>query len=166
MIINEFFHIISDYLREPKILELDNFIQHCHTTRLLHCVNVSFLTYRECKLHQLNWVQAVDAALLHDFFLYDWRNLENPKQCHAYAHPVAALENARQLMSLSSLQENIILSHMWPLTVCKPSSPEAKVVTKMDKYATAMEFGSIIHDWSIASAIRDRVERITGKIPL
>lgn len=163
---DEFINIISGFLKVPKILELDNFVQHRYTTRLLHCATVSFLTYRECKMRYLNWIQATEAAFLHDFFLYDWRDLRNPEKCHAYAHPAVALENSKQLTNITSMQENIILSHMWPLTIHNPLSSEARIVAKMDKYATAMELSSILYSWTTINVIRDEINRIAFKVPL
>ena len=50
-----------------------------------------------------------------------------------------ALANARERFSLTEKEEDIILRHMWPLTITPPRFPESYVVVMFDKYCSLME---------------------------
>ena len=59
--------------------------------------------------------------------------------CTTGTHPRRALENAQRLFSLTDREKNIILRHMWPLTVTPPKYREAYVIVMFDKYCSLME---------------------------
>lgn len=79
--------------------------------------------------------------VLHDLFLYDWHfhAKETGNYFHGLTHPRRALENAQRLFSLTDREKNIILRHMWPLTVTPPKYREAYVIVMFDKYCSLME---------------------------
>ncbi len=78
--------------------------------------------------------------MLHDLFLYDWRYKENERKgLHAFTHPKTALENSKELFDLSPKEEDIILKHMWPVTIQLPKYPESYIVTLVDKYSAICE---------------------------
>lgn len=52
---------------------MKNFGQHYDTSCYEHCMNVAKYTYLICKKHNLDYISATRAAMLHDLFLYDWR---------------------------------------------------------------------------------------------
>ena len=80
----------------------------------------------------------VRAALLHDYFLYDWH--EPGHTAHATMHPVLALRNALQDFELSDVEKNAIAAHMWPLPPGRvPKSREALLVSLADKRCSAVE---------------------------
>ena len=56
--------------------------------------------------------------MLHDLFLYDWRiNDPSRKGLHAFRHPRIAFNNSSEIFDLNEKEKDIILKHMWPLTV-------------------------------------------------
>lgn len=83
----------------------------------------------------------VRGALLHDYFLYDWHDIdkENPHRLHGFHHPARALKNAQQEYELTDKQKEIIIKHMWPLTIKPPMCREAWMVTAADKYCSLLE---------------------------
>lgn len=83
----------------------------------------------------------VRGALLHDYFLYDWHcvDKENPHRLHGFHHPARALKNAECEYDLTDRQKEIIIKHMWPLTVVPPMCREAWLVTAADKYCSLLE---------------------------
>ena len=99
------------------------------------------MSYLYCKERGWNAREAARGGLLHDLFLYDWH--EHAKQTgeyfHGYTHPRRALENADRLFRLTEREKEIILRHMWPLTVVPPRCREAYVIVMFDKYCTLME---------------------------
>lgn len=83
----------------------------------------------------------VRGALLHDYFLYDWHQIdkENPHRLHGFHHPARALKNAQREYDLTDRQKEIIKKHMWPLTIVPPMCREAWLVTAADKYCSLLE---------------------------
>ncbi len=144
-IITEFMDCIRDLLEIPEVKELDKFHQHCNTSRLQHCLSVSYYSYRFAKKIGANPREAARAGLLHDLFLYDWRTEKTP-QLHAFWHPKAALENAKRITELTNAEERAILEHMWPLYWGMPSTKESLAVTMADKYAASIE---VVCQWSL-----------------
>ena len=119
---------------------MNDYLQHCDVTCFEHCKNVSYYTYFICKKLGLDYKSATRAAMLHDFFLYDWR-VPSPtrKRFHGFHHPRTSLENATLYFDLNKKEKDIILKHMWPLTVIPPKYPEGFVITITDKYSTILE---------------------------
>ena len=77
---------------------------------------------------------------LHDFFLYDWRTGTDHEGAHAFTHPETALSNAIEHFEINEKEADIILNHMWPLTITKmPSCKESFLVSAMDKYCSLKE---------------------------
>ena len=139
--ISEFKTIIKDITTNPNIIALKERIQHANNSRFYHCLCVSYYTYIICKKLNLDYISAARGALLHDFYFYDWRdkNVEGQKRFHAFRHPRIALNNALDLFELNEIEKDIILKHMWPLTVLLPSYFESYIVTLVDKYCATHE---------------------------
>lgn len=136
----EFESIISELLKNKTVQQMDNFRQHYTTSCLDHCKHVAYYNYIICKKLGLDYIEATRAGLLHDLFLYDWRKKQpGRKRLHAFHHPRISLENARKLFSLSPKEEDIILKHMWPLTIILPKYTESYITTFTDKYCALAE---------------------------
>jgi len=143
--------ILQQYEEDPRVLEMDNYIQHGCVTTYEHCRNVarvSFWINRRFHAGADETALAV-GALLHDFYLYDWhcegrfqhcRGLRTLFRMHGFIHPLLARENAERCFALSPKVSNIIRSHMWPLTLFHaPSCREAVIVCIADKYCAVLE---------------------------
>ena len=136
----EFELIIQEIVENETVQKMKNYRQHYETSCFDHCMQVSFISYRICKKLKLDYKSTARAAMLHDLFLYDWRKREdNRKGLHAFTHPKTALENSTKLFSLSEKEQDIILKHMWPLTIKLPKYPESFIVTFVDKYSALSE---------------------------
>ncbi|MBR0163125.1 MAG: HD domain-containing protein [Lachnospiraceae bacterium] len=116
------------------------FIQHGSVTTYDHVLDVARLSYRINKAFRISARERelVRGALLHDYFLYDWHHWDGP--LHGPYHPKAALKNAKRDFDLTKREENIIRSHMWPLTPLHiPKTREAVIVCIADKICSARE---------------------------
>lgn len=133
--------LTQDILEKPVVSRMKGYIQHGDTTCMEHCVNVSYLSYLFCRNHDLNARCAARAGLLHDLFLYDWHfhHRRKGERLHGFQHPLTALQNAEKAFSLCEMERDIILRHMWPLTLTPPKYKEAYVVVWFDKYCSLME---------------------------
>ena len=138
----EFFNIIEDIISNDTVKQMKNYRQHCNTSCYKHCMQVAYFTYMACKKMKLDYISATRAAMLHDLFLYDWRkkyrNIDI-SGLHAFVHPRIALENASEIFELNDIEKDIILKHMWPVTLSFPRYKESYIVTIMDKYSACLE---------------------------
>ena len=118
----EYLALVQDILEHPLVRSMEAYTQHGETSCLRHSINVSYLSYLYCRDHGWQARAAARAGLLHDLFLYDWHfhAKETGNYFHGLTHPRRALENAQRLFSLTDREKNIILRHMWPLTVTPP----------------------------------------------
>lgn len=139
----EFNAIVADILDNEEFLKLRGFFHH-NSSIYDHARIVSYLAYRLCKYLNLDYTSAARGALLHDFFLYDWRNHDEPElareKYHGFEHPKIALSNAQKHFTLNDIEKDIIVKHMWPLTVIPPRYQESFIVTFTDKYVASREF--------------------------
>ena len=133
----EFNNIIKDIVTNEEFMKLQGEVHHS-TTRFNHSLRVAYEVYNKLKDNDQNYVDATRAALLHDFFFDD--DLSSSQNDRLNNHPLIALENAKKYFDINELQENIILSHMYPLSYCLPRFKESWVVSLMDKKVTILEF--------------------------
>lgn len=136
----EFINIISDIIKNTKVQEMKNYRQHYKTSCFDHCLVASYCCYKYCKKHNLDYISCSRAAMVHDLFLYDWRKRQNGRKgLHAFTHPRTAYENANSLFTLNDIEKDIILKHMWPVTLALPRFKESFVLTAIDKRCTINE---------------------------
>ena len=95
------------------------------------------------------------AALLHDFFGYDWHSAEYKqtlrgyhgwrrlKQMHAFAHGARAARRADCFFPLDERQRSAIVSHMFPLAPV-PRNSEAWILTLADKMVASREVSATV----------------------
>jgi uncharacterized protein len=135
----QFYNLVDDLINHPKVNQLNLYTQHLNTSRLQHSLNVAYYSFLFSKRFKMNIEETVRAALLHDFFLYEWRSEQPVAGSHLDVHPQQALLNAKTITNITPLMEDVILSHMWPLGAQKPKSKEAWMVSVADKLCTMME---------------------------
>lgn len=136
----EFQSIISELISNETVQSMKNFRQHYETTCFDHCYMVSYYCYLICKKYKLDYKSAARAGMIHDLFLYDWR-VRQPerKGLHAFTHGKVACENACKLFDLNEKEKDMIIKHMWPVTVNMPKSIEGFILTFVDKYCAMSE---------------------------
>ena len=138
---------IEDLINCDTVKELDNYSQHIGTSRLQHSINVAYYSFVVCRKWGLDYRSAARAGLLHDLYLYDWRNPESPRGNHLSLHPREALKNARKITELNKVEEDAIVRHMWPMTIIPPKYVESHIVSLVDKYCAGAEvMDSIAHN--------------------
>ena len=136
----EYIEIISELLKNEKVLKMKQYRQHHNISCFDHCLFVSYNTYLICKKHRLDYISAARAGLLHDLFLYDCRKRENGRKgLHAFTHPKEALRQALTITELNDKEQDIIKNHMWPVTPKFPRYKETYIITLVDKYSAVAE---------------------------
>lgn len=155
----EFYELIHDISGNEEFNRLKLYFHH-NSSIYEHAMRVAYFSYRVSKLLKLDYRSATRGALLHDFFLYDWRNHDEPDLArdiyHGAAHPEIALKNAERHFSLNDLERDIIVKHMWPLTMIPPRYKESYIVSFADKFLSSREF---IDEFRKSALRRRRIPR-------
>lgn len=137
---DEFIQMIDDLLNNDTVKQMKNFRQHYETSCFDHCLIASYYCYLYGKKFNLDYVSCARAAMLHDLFLYDWRKKQDDRKgLHAFTHPKTAYKNASKLFALNEKEKDIILKHMWPVTISFPKYKESYLLTLVDKYCALNE---------------------------
>lgn len=124
-----------------RFLDTISYVQHGDISVFEHCIAVAYMSARIARRLNLKVDKRtlVRGALLHDYFLYDWHEKDKSHSLHGFRHPRKAMENASQDFVLTEREKNIILRHMFPLTVIPPTCVEAWVVCLADKICASTE---------------------------
>ena len=156
----EFKSIVNDIAKNESVLALREHVQHIASSRYSHLMEVSYYTYKLCKKLNLDYISAARAAMLHDFYFYNWRNkgVEGQKKFHLMRHPRIALTNAAELFELNDLEKDAILKHMWPVTIVPPKYAEGFIITFVDKFCAAREFFTQFKTKKKIKAVRSSIE--------
>mgnify|MGYP002476968658 FL=1 len=118
--------------------------QHGNVTTFAHSVRVACLAVwmADCAhlWHRVDLKSLIRAALLHDYFLYDWHDWDNGEhRWHGFTHGHAALINALMDFDLNDIGRNSIENHMFPMTPIPPRYLEGYLVTLADKCSATVE---------------------------
>lgn len=137
----EFYTCIADLTVHPVVIQMRKYPQHGNTNCYRHCLHVAYYNYLICTWLGLRAREAARAGMLHDLFLYDWHThaRETGERFHGFRHPRRAMEVAQEQVALSDLEKDMILKHMWPLTIIPPRYPESFVICLVDKYCSICE---------------------------
>ncbi|HWP51165.1 MAG TPA: HD domain-containing protein [Clostridia bacterium] len=137
----EFSDCIKELINDEAVQSMDNINHHVHNVSCLdHCIFVAYVSFVLCKKLKLDYVAAARAGLLHDLYLCDWSKTNVSRFRRLLIHPAMALKNAERF-ELSDLERDIILKHMWPVTLRQlPGYRESAVVNLADKLCACVEF--------------------------
>ena len=128
--------INSDLLKQEK-----KYLQHGNFSVYEHSLNVAktcFFIAKKLKL-DIDEESLIKGALLHDYFLYDWHEKEDYHKLHGFKHAKFSRNNAKRDFGLTKKEENMILSHMFPLGKVLPKYKESIVLCIADKYCATSE---------------------------
>lgn len=135
----------KDILASERMKEEKNYLQHGSVSVFEHSVNVActcvMLSHRLSIA--VNERAVVRGALLHDYFLYDWHDPDPSHRLHGFSHPRTALTNAARDFSLNDIEKDMILKHMFPLTLMPPRYRESVLICIADKLCAVCETVSL-----------------------
>lgn len=135
-----YYDIYDEFNNVNKFRELKS-IPHHGNNRLDHINRVAKLSFRVSKYLNLDYVSCTRGAIMHDFFtLEDINKNKNKLKSFLKKHPSEALNNSKHYFEVNDIEEDIILSHMYPITKEKPEYIESKVVCICDKLVSIYEF--------------------------
>lgn len=133
---NEFESIIKPILNNKEFLKTRE-KRHHGITRYDHLMRVSYYSYWISKFLRLNYQETARAALLHDFFIDETE--EDSKLGALTNHPQYALNNALKYYDLTDREQDIIKTHMFPVTLTPPKYLESWIVDLVDDAAGIYE---------------------------
>ena len=130
--------------RTGRLGECRGFIQHGDVSVYAHVTSVALESLRMARRLERLGVRVdvpslVRGALLHDYFLYDWRVPDPSHRLHGFTHPFTALRNAERDFALNDRECNIIVHHMFPLVPLPPTCREGWIVCCADKVCALRE---------------------------
>ena len=141
-----FYRALDKLADDPAVAKIKNYSQHKGTSTFRHCWNVAIYSFHLAE--KLGWeideVALAKGAMLHDYYLYTVADKQKETNIsdfrHGRTHPQLALENAKSEFYLTLKEQNMIRSHMWPLTLFHmPMSKEAWLISMADKYCAVRE---------------------------
>ena len=133
---------VGDLMQSEDVRSMERFVQHADVSTLEHSFSVAYVSFWVCESFHLSVDRRslIRGAMLHDFFLYDWHTgSSGRKGLHGFTHPKAALRNAEARFELTAMERDIIVKHMWPLTLALPKYGESYFVSAADKYCSLVE---------------------------
>lgn len=133
---SEFHSIVKPILDNCPFSETKK-MKHHGITRYEHSMRVAYFSYIITKFLKLDYKQTTEAALLHDFFTTEVKNENSINRL--IHHPKHAVENAKKYFNLSEKQEDIIITHMFPITFVPPKYLESWIVDLVDDIAAVYE---------------------------
>lgn len=139
---SEYYSCVRDLLNCGDIMRLGDYSHHIGTSRLQHSLNVSYYNFMLCRLFHLDARAAARAGLLHDLFFYDRKTHRKIRNRHCAEHANIALYNASMRFSISELEGDMILNHMWPMTPHLPRHAETYMITLVDKFCATAELSA------------------------
>jgi uncharacterized protein len=136
-----FYEYAGDILDHELFLKNKGLISHGSISIYTHCMEVAMLAFSMVEDSQkIDIRSVVRAALLHDFFLYEWHVPGKRYILHGWVHAKIAAKNAQKIFGISDKEFSCIRTHMWPWTLFHwPKCREGWIVTLADKIIALKE---------------------------
>jgi len=134
--------ILIKAIKDSRIIESKNFIQHGNTSVYDHSLNVTYCALAVSSIFKVkvNETSLIRGCLFHDYFLYDWHSKKTDRpRPHGYLHPKIALNNTMKVYELNSIEQDMIKHHMFPLTITPPKTKEGLILVIADKWCSIGE---------------------------
>ncbi len=134
----EFSKIVQNILNNEEFMKIKN-IEHHGVTRFDHSMKVAYYSYKISKMLHLDYVETARGGLLHDFFISPANRTAKDKFISTFVHPKEAVKTAKSQFNLSRKEEDMIRSHMFPLSLSVPKYAETWVISMVDKWVAVNE---------------------------
>ena len=133
--------IYQRFLNDEKILQMKDIPMHRGSNCYVHSFKVAKLAIKRALRHKKACLEVVLlAAILHDYYLYDWRKDKKLLKRHGQNHPYLAAKNAERDFGVNEMIQKAIKSHMWPINFNDfPKTKEARIISLADKAIATRE---------------------------
>ena len=138
--INEFESIISDIDNSNEFQKTKEIVHH-GMNRYDHSRRVSYYSYKIAKKLGLSYEEVARAALLHDFFLVNNKNISIKEKMNTLVnHPKYALKYSEKFFDRTEKEKDIIVTHMFPVAPTRvPKYAESWLVDIVDDVVAIVE---------------------------
>lgn len=134
----EYKRIVKEILRNNEFKKL-YYIEHHGISRWEHLIKISYHSYLIAKKLHMDYKSVARGALLHDFYLDGDERTKKRKFLDTFSHPKKALETSLNIFNINSIEQNIIVSHMFPIYPVLPRYKESILVDIVDKVIGSVE---------------------------
>lgn len=134
----EYKKIVKDILRNSEFKKM-YYIEHHGISRWEHLLKISYRSYLLAKKMHLDYKSVARGALLHDFYLDGDERTKKRKFLDTFSHPKKALQTSLDIFDINEMEQNIIVSHMFPIYPVLPKSKESILVNAVDKVIGSVE---------------------------
>ena len=135
--------LYQTFLNDERIKKMRDINMHRGSNTYEHSFKVAKKSIRyanRSRRKNIDFKVVLVGAILHDYYLYDWRIEKNKRKKHGRNHPYISSENASKDFQISEKTKKVIESHMWPINMKEyPTSREAKIVSLCDKMVSLGE---------------------------
>ena len=127
--------IYQSFLNDERILKMKEITMHRGSNCYFHSFKVAKLAVKRALRHKKGDLEVIlIGAILHDYYLYDWRVDRSKMRHHMSSHPYTAAENAERDFGIHEPIKKVIQSHMWPVNFKDfPKTKEARIISNADK---------------------------------
>lgn len=127
--------IYQSFLHDQRILKMKEVSMHRGSNCYIHSFKVAKLAIKRALRHKKGNLEIILlGAILHDYYLYDWRVDKSKMKHHLSSHPYTAAENAERDFGIHEPIKKVIRSHMWPVNFKDfPKTKEARIISNADK---------------------------------
>ena len=153
--------LLSDIFRKTAVQR-----HHVQSTVMEHTMNVCIIAVKLCRDQMrkgvlLNEKDLVQAALCHDLGMVGRENKYKNALETCKRHPIDSAEIAKEIVpDLSPNAEQMILSHMWPLSTLAPQSREGRLLCRADKYASMADWQYVISNGHYEEQIKTNIRKL------
>ena len=127
--------LIDNIITKDKYQSMKTYYAHKNISCYEHSIKVckGCLDFVEKHKIKCNIEDLIKGALLHDYYLYDWHK-QKRFNFHGLKHHRISINNAKKDYETNRRIENMIYSHMFPLTFWTiPLYKESWILTLIDK---------------------------------
>ena len=134
-------NIYHSFYSDKKIQKMKEIPMHRGSNCFLHSFRVAKLAVKNGLRHKsVDLKSILIASILHDYYLYNWRDDKEKRKHHGSNHPYIASQNASRDFGISKEVKKIIESHMWPINFKEfPETKEARIVANADSTIAFVE---------------------------
>lgn len=132
---NELEAIYKSFFGDERIKRMQSIPMHRGSNCYIHSFKVAKLAVKRALRHKsIDLKTLLLGAILHDYYLYDWRTEKDKKMSHCASHPKVSIANAVKDFDIPTSVQNIIRTHMWPFNLDEfPNTKEGRILTLADK---------------------------------
>ena len=126
---------------DERLVKMMEIPMHRGSNCYIHSFKVAKTAIRRALRHRKADLRTIlVGAILHDYYLYDWRVDRSKMKHHLSTHPYTAAENAERDFGIPESVKKVIHSHMWPVNLLDfPKTKEARIISLADKHIFLQE---------------------------